>query len=107
MARRRKLNTIDSLFRGIAQGLQLGQQIKGQRSQRELQERGLGLQERGLEVREGQLTLDEQKALEAQQFRDQFFKAISGLGGQGLPSLGAAPLQHNNYRNSNLEYSVH
>ncbi|HDZ26668.1 MAG TPA: hypothetical protein ENH65_09210 [Candidatus Aminicenantes bacterium] len=91
MARRRTGNTINSLFQGIAQGLQLGQQIKGRRSQRELQERGLGLQERGLEIREGQLTLDEQKALEAQQFRDQFFKAISGLGGQGLPSLGAAP----------------
>ena len=83
MPRRRTGNTINSLFQGIAQGLGLGQQIKSQRRQRDIQERGLGLQERGLEVREGQLDLNIQKVLEAQQFRDKFlmyFQQVRLLG---------------------------
>jgi len=91
MARRNK-NAINSLFQGIAQGLQLNQQIQQQKRARELKEKGFALQERGLELREGQLTLDEQKALEAQEFRDKFFQQlVPQLGGQALPSLGTAP----------------
>ncbi len=96
MARKRNLNAIDSLFRGIAQGLQLGQQIKSRRRGRELQERGLDLTEQGIGIREDELGLKTRKASEAEEFRDQFMQLLlpqlggtqGGVSGQ-LPELNA------------------
>lgn len=83
MARRRKLNALSSLFGGIAQGFQLGQQLKDQKRRGKLQERRLS-------IKEEELDLKTQKALEAEKFRNSFMEMLSQQGGSSqLPSLNA------------------
>ena len=93
MARRRTGNTINSLFRGIAQGLQLGQQIKGQRRKGKLEERGLGIREQQLSLNERQIAIQEAQADLDEKNRANTLKVLGPFLQSLIPGFGEQPSQ--------------
>jgi len=82
-----KLNFIDSLLGGLAQGFQFSQQLKGRK-------RRLDQFDRQLEFSEGTLNLKRQKQQEAEAFRQRFFNEFTGLGGsQSQTQVPQTPTQ--------------
>lgn len=94
MARRKsKLNFLDSLLGGLAQGFQFSQQFQDKQGQRDLQERKFGLQEQQLGFNERQLSLQEQAAEQARQNRQRTLEIIGPLLQGILPGTGQQPAQ--------------
>ena len=92
MARKNK-NALNSLFQGIAQGLQLNQQIQGQKRARELQEKGFGLKERQFGLNERQIQIQEQQAEAARQNKERTLQFLGPLLQGIIPGLGQQPTQ--------------
>jgi len=82
MARKKsKLNFLDSLLGGLAQGFQLSQQFKGDKQKSELDERKLSIQEQKLDLQQQQFDLDQEATKK--------FQRLFGGGGQALNRLPA------------------
>ena len=80
---------VDSLFGGIARGLQIGTGIRSNRRRMEQQDRSLDLTERGVETSEGTLDLNLQKLQQARDFQESIKKLINGGGAGNIPSIPA------------------
>ena len=79
MARRKsKLNFLDSLLGGLAQGFQLGQQFKSDKQKQDLQERKFGIQEQKLD-------LQQQQFLQEQELNQPLSFLLLQMLGQTLP----------------------
>jgi len=99
MARKKsKLNFLDSLLGGFAQGFQLSQQFKSNKQKRDLEERKFGIQEQEVGFKERQLALQEQAAkdqqrknLTTQKFLAPFLRDI--LQGSGQATQAPLPQQ--------------
>jgi len=85
MARKKsKLNFLDSLLGGLAQGFQLSQQFKGDKQKSELDERKLSIQEQKLDLQQQQFDLDQE-----QRKKFQFLFGGAGQAPNRLPALNA------------------
>ena len=94
MARRKsKLNFLDSLLGGVAQGFQFSRQLQDQQGKRDLQERKFGIEEQQLGLNERQLALQEQQAEDTRRKNQKTLEFIAPFL-QGLfPSSGQQPVQ--------------
>lgn len=93
MARKSKLNFLDSLLGGAAQGFQLGKQLQGDRNKQDFQERGFGLKERQFGLNERKLLLEEQEAERDRKKNETALKIIVPFIQSILPNSGQPPAE--------------
>lgn len=93
MAKKSKLNFLDSLLGGAARGFQFSQQLKDKQRSGELQERKFGIQEQQLGLNERQIAIQEQQAEATRQKNKRTLEFLTPLIQGIFPSSGQQPAQ--------------